>query len=115
MLYLPQVPPNNSFKPSPLRGLGAGARIVPWLRPLSTRPRTRDPMPYGTIALLAAIILSVRFVLATDASLRSKVVVSAVCLGSIAIGFLRPQWALFGLLLQVVLVVGLVIHAKLQS
>ena len=27
--------PNNSFKPSPLRGLGAGARIVPTPRPLS--------------------------------------------------------------------------------
>ena len=27
--------PNNSFKPSPLRGLGAGAKIVPTPRPLS--------------------------------------------------------------------------------
>ena len=26
--------PNNSFKPSPLRGLGAGAMIVPTPRPL---------------------------------------------------------------------------------
>ena len=26
--------PNNSFKPSPLRGLGAGAKIVPTPRPL---------------------------------------------------------------------------------
>ena len=26
---------NNSFKPSPLRGLGAGAKIVPTPRPLS--------------------------------------------------------------------------------
>ena len=30
-----KVPPNNSFKPSPLRGLGAGAKIVPTPRPLS--------------------------------------------------------------------------------
>ena len=30
-----QQPPNNSFKPSPLRGLGAGAKIVPTPRPLS--------------------------------------------------------------------------------
>ena len=29
------APPNNSFKPSPLRGLGAGAKIVPTPRPLS--------------------------------------------------------------------------------
>lgn len=72
-------------------------------------------MPYGTIALLAAIILSARFILATDASVRLKVVVSAVCLASISIGFLQPQWALVGLLLQVTLVIGLVIHAKFHS
>ena len=29
------VLPNNSFKPSPLRGLGAGAMIEPSPRPLS--------------------------------------------------------------------------------
>ena len=28
------LPANNSFKPSPLRGLGAGAKIVPTPRPL---------------------------------------------------------------------------------
>jgi hypothetical protein len=72
-------------------------------------------MPYGMIALLAAIVLSARFVLATGASIRSKVAVSAVCLGSISIGFLQSQWALVGLLLQVTLVIGLVIHAKLHS
>jgi len=36
-MYLAQVDqagPNNSFKPSPLRGLGAGAMIVPTPRPL---------------------------------------------------------------------------------
>ena len=33
--YLATRPrPNNSFKPSPLRGLGAGAKIVPTPRPL---------------------------------------------------------------------------------
>jgi len=31
----PPPPPNNSFKPSPLRGLGAGAMIEPSPRPLS--------------------------------------------------------------------------------
>jgi hypothetical protein len=72
-------------------------------------------MPYGIIALLAALVLSARFILATGASLRSKLAVSAICLVSIAVGFLLPQWALAGLLLQVALVIGLAIHAKLQQ
>lgn len=71
-------------------------------------------MPYGTIALIAAITLSARFVFATDALRGWKRVVVLACPTSIAVGYVQPQWALFGLLLQAVLVVGLVIHAKLR-
>jgi hypothetical protein len=72
-------------------------------------------VPYGLIALLAALISSAWFVLATEASHRSKVAVTIICLGSLATGFLMPQLALPGLLLQVVLVIGIVLYAKVNA
>lgn len=72
-------------------------------------------MPYGLIALLAALISTGWFVVATHASPRSKIMASVLCLGSLATGFLLPQWAIIGLLLQVFLVIGIALYAKLHA
>ena len=72
-------------------------------------------MPYGLIALLAVLISCSWFVYATDASHRSKLGVSILCLSSLAIGFLLPQWALAALLVQVLLVIGVALYAKAHS
>lgn len=72
-------------------------------------------MPYGLIAVLAALISSGWFVLSTGASYRSKLVVSILCLSSLAIGFLLPQWALAAMLVQVLLVIGIALYAKAHA
>jgi hypothetical protein len=72
-------------------------------------------MPYGLIAVLVALISSGWFVVATEAYLRSKLVVSILCLSSLAIGFLLPQWALAALLVQVLLVIGVALYAKAHA
>lgn len=72
-------------------------------------------MPYGLIALLAAVVSSGWFLLATDASARSKAMVSLLCVGSLAIGFASPRWALAGLLAQVLLVIGIALYAKVRA
>ena len=72
-------------------------------------------MPFATIALLAALGATGWFVLATDASRGWKAVVAAACLCSLAIRHVVPQWWLAGLLLQVVLVIGVALHAKVRA
>ena len=69
-------------------------------------------MPYGLIALFAALISSAWFVLSTEASRPSKIVVTVVCLSSVATAFLSPQLALAGLVLQALLVIGISLYAK---
>ncbi len=72
-------------------------------------------MPYGLIALVAAVISSAWFISATEASRPSKVAVAIACLSSLAIGFLAPQLTLVGLLLQVLLVIGIALYAKTRA
>jgi hypothetical protein len=72
-------------------------------------------MPYGLIAVLAALISCGWFALATEASHRSKLGVSILCLSSLAIGFLLPQWALGAMFIQVLLVIGVVLYAKAHA
>lgn len=69
-------------------------------------------MPYGTIALLAALAATGWFMVATNASHRAKLLALFVCAGSLAIGFWLPQRWLVGLLLQAFLVIGIVFYAK---
>lgn len=69
-------------------------------------------MPYGLIALLAAIISSAWFVLATGASPGAKIAVAILCLVSLAMGFMFPEWWLPTLLIQAFLVIGIVLYAK---
>jgi hypothetical protein len=72
-------------------------------------------MPYGLIAVLAALLSSGWFVMATGSSYRSKLVVCILCLSSLAIGFLLPQWALGALLVQVMLVICIALYAKAHA
>jgi len=69
-------------------------------------------MPYGLMALLAALAATGWFLLATQASLFSKALAAATCLLSLVLLVLLPQWGLMGLLLQVALVIGVVLYAK---
>lgn len=71
-------------------------------------------MPYALISLLVASVATGWFVLATDASAGSKVLLSAVFMCSLALRFSFPQWELIGLLLQVFLVIGIVLYAKVH-
>ena len=71
-------------------------------------------MPFALIALLAALVATVWFAFATEASRNSKVLVVAVCVSSLAFRFSFPQWWLVGLLLQAVLVIGVVLYAKVH-
>ena len=71
-------------------------------------------MPYALISLLAALVATGWFVLVTNASSTSKVLVAAVCVCSLICRFSLPQWELIGLLLQVLLVIGIVLYAKVH-
>ena len=72
-------------------------------------------MPYGLILLVVVLVISGRFVLASDAPGRAKVIVAFVCLASIALPYALPQWQLAGLLGQVFLVIALVLHSKVRG
>jgi hypothetical protein len=71
-------------------------------------------MPYALIAVLAALAATGWFALATGASSGAKALVAAACACSIALPYLFPQWALVGLLLQALLVIGVVLYAKMH-
>lgn len=71
-------------------------------------------MPFSLIALLAALLATAWFALVTEASTGSKLFVAAVCICSLAFKFSFPQWELVGLLLQVLLVIGVILYAKVH-
>ena len=72
-------------------------------------------MPYALLATLLVSALSVHFMLRADAFLRTKTLVGIAWLVSVLVPYLIPQWALAGTLLQVLLVIGLLLHAKLNA
>lgn len=69
-------------------------------------------MPYALIATVVVLAIAGRFVIASNASRRAKAFVALVCLASIALPYVVPQWQLGCLLIQVLLVIALVMHAK---
>ncbi|HVI59578.1 MAG TPA: hypothetical protein VM619_12015 [Luteimonas sp.] len=71
-------------------------------------------MPFGLIALLASLVATGWFVFATDASRQWKILVVAMFLCALACTYVVPRWWLAGLLLQVVLVIGVSLHTKVQ-
>ena len=58
-------------------------------------------MPYALIAMLAAVVLGVRYVLLGDASVGSKIAVVLVVLTSLVIWWYIPAWMVVAILLQV--------------
>jgi len=71
-------------------------------------------MPYALFATLLVAVLAVHFLLRADAYPRSKVVVGVAWLISVLVAYAVPQWALAGTLLQVLLGIGLLLHARLR-
>ena len=71
-------------------------------------------MPYGLLALLASLAATGWFLLATKASVLSRALAAAACLLSLLLVFVLPQWGLIGLLLQVALVIGIALYAKVH-
>ena len=72
-------------------------------------------MPYALLATLLVSALVVRFVLRADAYPWSKGLVGAAWVASLLVPYAIPPWALAGTLLQVVLGIGLLLHAKLHA
>lgn len=72
-------------------------------------------MPYGLILLVVVLVISGRFVLVSNASGRTKVIVALVCVASITVPYALPKWQLAGLLGQVFLVIALVLHSKVKG
>ena len=71
-------------------------------------------MPFAPITLLAALIATAWFAFVTSASRTAKVFVTSLCVCSLALKSSLPGWELAGLLLQVVLVIGVSLYAKVQ-
>lgn len=72
-------------------------------------------MPYALLATLLVSALSVHFLLRADAYPRTKALVGMALLVSLLVPYLVPQWALAGTLLQILLGIGLLLHAKSQA
>ena len=71
-------------------------------------------MPYALIPLLAAVGLGVRYLALGDASLRSKVIVGAVVVASLAIWWFYPAWMIVATLSQVAVSVFVLLYLKLN-
>lgn len=72
-------------------------------------------MPYSLLATLLVSVLAVHFLLRAGACPRTKWLVGVAWLVSLLIPHVIPQWALAGTVLQVVLGIGLLLHAKLHA
>lgn len=72
-------------------------------------------MPYSLFATLLVSMLAVHFLLRADDYPRTKVLVGVLWLVSLLVPYAMPQWGLAGTLLQVLLGIGLLLHAKLQA
>lgn len=74
--------------------------------------RRRVAVGYGLLPLVASVVLAALYVLLTDASRRSKVVVFVIVATSIVIWRTMPQWMLVALLLQVEVSIYLLLYLK---
>lgn len=72
-------------------------------------------MPYSWILLVVVAVVASQFVLASDASPPAKALVAIASVATIALPYLVPRWDLVCLLAQVILVIGLVLHAKFRG
>lgn len=72
-------------------------------------------MPYSLLASLLVSVFAVHFLLRADTYPRAKVLVAVAWLVSMLMPYAFPPWALAGTLLQVLLGIGLLLHAKLHA
>ena len=72
-------------------------------------------LPYPLISLVASLILGVWYVALADASRRSKVVVSAVVVAGLILGWRYPRWILIAILLQVAVSLYVLIYVKVNA
>lgn len=72
-------------------------------------------MPYSAIASVGAAALAIHFLLAVDATYRAKALVVGVLFAGLLIPLLFPGMGIVGLLLQVVLAIFLLIHARYRG
>ena len=68
-----------------------------------------------SMALGVSLLLCAYFVVVSDASDRAKLVVAALFLASLAMTYWLRGWGLAGLLLQVALAIGVLMHMKVTS
>jgi hypothetical protein len=71
-------------------------------------------MPYALIAMLAALLLGVRYLVLGDASLRSKIAVVAAVVASLVIWWYFPQWMVVAILLQVGVSLFVMLYLKVN-
>jgi hypothetical protein len=72
-------------------------------------------MPYGLIALIASVVLGVRYLAVEEASGGSKAAVAAIVAGGLIIWWRYPQWLLVGILLQVAVSIYVLIYLKVRA
>ena len=72
-------------------------------------------MPYFLILLMVVLVVTGRFVFASDAKTRTKAMVALVCLASVAVPYAMPRWHLVSVLAQVLLVIILVFYSKFHG
>ncbi len=68
-----------------------------------------------SIALVVSFLLCTYFIVTSDASDRAKLIVAALFLASLAMNYAFSGWELAGLLLQVALAIGVLMHMKVTS
>jgi len=70
--------------------------------------------PLSPIVTLTAVVLTLYFLIAGDAYLRSKIIVGALLAFSFAAQYWMVGWDLVGFLLQVLLSIGLLMFFKVR-
>ena len=70
--------------------------------------------PLSSIVTITAVVVTLYFLIAADAWLRTKIIVGTLLLASFAIPYFAPSLDLAGLLLQVAIAIGLLMYFKAQ-
>jgi hypothetical protein len=71
-------------------------------------------MPYALIAMVAAILLGLRYLILGDASLRSKVFVATAVGASLVIWWYFPEWMVVAIFLQVGVSIFVLLYFRLN-
>lgn len=71
-------------------------------------------MPYSLVSLVAAILLSLRYLALPEATPRSKLLVGGTSLGYLAIWLWRPAWRITAILLELSVSLYVLVYLKLH-